>query len=345
MSSTTDGNGETAALIDTLIAAPGSAWAVGILGALAEFSRLDGDLDGDFDGDAASEGPGRTLRSERGALRVERAQGLMPIAYEGLGGRADGWTQTVAFCLPAEAARGPARTVLTELGPDRDAIDAAGDAILFDLGLGSPWIEACVRTGDAALLATLREHAGRSVLDPGSPAMAAIKRASPTRMFRSRAARIEVYQPIGSTARGIPTPAGPHTHVLPGLLKTGRSHAATAPIPEGAVPVLWCYPENPVSGHDGQRRPFDPAAHAAFQSLIDRYAPPGYAAEKRRIAAAVRAGLSPADYAFPESRTGRLAAKVALRQMVHDDPPAGLDAWRERFDTLVDRADPHADAA
>jgi hypothetical protein len=81
---------------------------------------------------------------------------------------------------------------------------------------------------------------GRSVFEPGNPAMGVILAANPHRVFISRIGRIEVYQPI-PPATG-KSPDGPHTHVLPKLLRSKRSHPATEPIPDGWVPCAHFYP-------------------------------------------------------------------------------------------------------
>ncbi len=121
--------------------------------------------------------------------------------------------------LPLALASMGGRRGLSELGADPSALQsAARDELLFDMGLGIPHLDAMVRTGDAALIATLRECIGDDLLAPGARAMQAIKASSPTRVFRSRVARIEVYQHIPSRSRGEQTPHGAHTHVLPTLL-------------------------------------------------------------------------------------------------------------------------------
>ena len=89
------------------------------------------------------------------------------------------------------------RAALTEIGPDHQAPrEEDREAILFDLGLGALQADFCVRIGDRSLAARLREHAGRSLFEPGNPAMAMILAAHPHRVFISRLGRIEVYQPI-----------------------------------------------------------------------------------------------------------------------------------------------------
>ena len=71
------------------------------------------------------------------------------------------------------------RSVLTEVGPDREAI-RAGDrgAVLFDMGLATLPVDICIRTADPDLLILLRGAAGRSLFEARNTAMAAIVEAS-----------------------------------------------------------------------------------------------------------------------------------------------------------------------
>ena len=327
---------ESVELIKTAMRDTDQAWSIGTFGAIAEFT-----WDRDEDAALSETATGVTSATPRGALAIAVPPELDVVAYEALSGWPERWLQGVAFCLPVEAAARERRTVLTELGPDPDAVrEADRDAVLFDMGLDQPHLEVCVRTADGGLVETLRAACGRSLLDPDNPAMTAIKEASPHRVFRTAVGRLEVYQRIGSTSRDIPTPEGPHTHVLPGLLKTGRTHAANVPVPAGLVAVLTLHPKSPFTDLLGRERPFDPAAHEAFQMIVERFPPvSGYLAEKARIAAAVRSGAPPLDYREADSRVARLGARVMLRQLAQTEPQVPtLDDWRARFDRVKEGA-------
>jgi hypothetical protein len=305
-------------------------WSVGTFGALAEFQSVRGDPPASI----SSAPGGGSLITDRGALHVHLAGEERVIAYEGLGDRPSAWTQKLVFCLPADDATIGDRSRLTELGPDTEAIRRQDrEAILFDLGLGVPYIAFCVRTADPELVALLRAAEGAAVLAADAPVTAAIKKASPHRVCFSRIARIEVYQPIASPRLGIATPLGPHTHLLPDLVEERRMKVAEAPLPPGWLPLLTLYPGNPVIDRVGRVRPFDAALHKAFQQLLERYAPPGYMEEKLLISAAVLSGMQPSSYAIGDARDLPLSARVALRQLLHTCPEApGITAWLQAFD-------------
>ena len=144
----------------------------------------------------------------------------------------------------------------------------------------------------AETAAQLRAHAGRAVFEPGNPAMGMILHANPHRVFISRLGRIEVYQPIPPPSGK--SPEGPHTHVLPKLLNSGRTHPATEPIPDGWIPCAHLYPPHPARDGLGEARPFDAARHDAFQQMMAACGDPETLAIKRRVVDAVRAGQPPA---------------------------------------------------
>lgn len=290
-----------------------SGWSMGSFGAIAEFHQDEGEV--------AVIDDALTRATRRGGIRLERGRlaATTAIAYETLSPKRHRWSQAVALCLPEAEARGAARNVLTELGPDDGAvrgIDRTG--ILFDLGLALPQCDFCVRTSEPKLLAALRAHLGLSVFDHGSGAMPAILSAHPHRVALTQLGRVEVYQKIGGPDTGGVSPPGPHTHVLPKLLRSGRTHSANTPIPPGLLPLASLHPGNPVSGAMGEDRPFDAALHDAFQTLLSACGSPEAVAVKRRTRAAVAAGQTPSSFDAPEGRHPRAALRLALRQMEHE---------------------------
>ncbi len=287
-------------LLNAYLRDPASAWVCGGFGALAEFT---------YDpGEEVSLLTGETVGavSARGAFRLDLTHDLKPVAYETLSKTSKGWGQGLVLCLPAAEARMGVRTVVTELGPDREALRPEDrDAILFDLGIGKPQSDICVRTSDPAALEALRAACGRPFFaapssDPHGPLPPRMPALSPHRVFRSKAARIEVYQPIPPPDGK--TPEGPHTHVREKLVAHRRSHAATVPVPEGYVPVLWLFPAHPL-----ETGTFDRARHEAFQELIRLYGEATTHAGKR----AVENGLSEMDL---PSRAARYAFRIAQKQ-------------------------------
>ena len=316
-------------------------WSMGSFGAIAEFHQDPGEAA------VVDDGAKLARATRRGGIRIDldRADEPLPIAYETLSPKRHRWSQAIALCLPAPQAARAARAALTELGPDADAIrpEDRGD-ILFDMGLSLSQCDFCIRTNDPALIETLRANLGRSLFDHASTAMPAILAAHPHRVAVTNLGRAEVYQKIGGPDTGGVSPLGPHTHVLPKLLSSGRTHSANTPIPDGYVPVACLHPGNPVVDPIGRERSFDPALHAAFQALLDEFGLPETVDEKRRILRAVAAGESPDQYRTVSGRFGRAAARIALRQEAHlarvsgdAGRPTVIGKWQDAIDP--DRTD------
>lgn len=302
-------------------------WNMGSFGAIAEFHHV---------GVETPPTPPAALTqvTHRGGVRIERLTGVRPVAYEILSRRAHRWSQAISLCLPTYDAMMHRRTVLTELGPDDAALrDEDHGAILFDMGLAKPQVDFCIRTHDPALLANLRASEGRSLMEQGSPAMGAILKAHPHRVAMTRLGRVEVYQMIGGPDTGGKSPEGPHTHVLPKLLRSGRTHSANTPIPDGWVPCAGFHPENPVIGRLGEDKGLNRAAFDTFQSMLQAWGPEDYLAAKHDCWTAIKSEQEPDCMSEPATRTGRAGLRNGLRQWrrLHGDS-ALLDRWSKRFD-------------
>src|SRR3954453_3513512 len=315
-------------LITEQFADPEAQWSLGTFGAIAEFMR---------DADEAA----KILHSEisyavvtpRGGIRLLAHPELRPVAFETVTTQA--WSQRIAFCLPEEASAMSQRGVLTELGPDKEALRAEDrDALLFDLGLGALQVDCCIRTADRELAQGLRTHAGRSMLEPGNPAMELILAHSPHRVFITRAGRAEVYQPIPQPG-GNP-PDGPHPPVLPKLLAHRRTHAATEPIPRGFVSCAHLYPAHPLRDGYGRARQFDAARYSAFQRLLSRHGDIEHVRMKRNVVKAISAGAAPNAIAMPSDRFVQASVRIALRQIkASEGTSPALAAWFAAHDNVA----------
>jgi hypothetical protein len=310
-------------------------WNMGSFGAIAEFHHVAGDP-------SPAPTSGLVQVTSRGGVRLDDLTGVRPVAYETLSPKPHRWTQAVSLCLPTDQAAMHQREVLTELGRDEGAIrDQDKGDILFDMGLGQFQVDFCIRTGDKALLETLRENVGRSLFEHGNPAMTAILAAHPHRVALTRLGRVEVFQMIGGPDTGGKSPEGPHTHVLPKLLRAGRTHSANTPIPDGYTPCCGLHPENPVIGRLGEDKPFNREAFDAFQELLGAWAPEAYLTAKQDAWQLLEQGTPAAAATEPESRVGRAGWRNGIRQwrILHGDS-ALLAEWAARFDRDAALSDP-----
>jgi hypothetical protein len=311
-------------------------WSIGTFGAIAEFTREAGEP-----AELARTNQWISVVTDKGGLRIVLSPDLRLIASESP--TTESWSHRGALCHPLASCAMSGRSTLTEIGPDNAALrpqDRSG--VLFDLGLGTLQIDACIRVGDPDVVATLRSRAGKSLFAPENDAMRIILAANPHRVFVSRIGRVEAFQPIPPP--GGKSPDGPHTHVLPKLLAHGRTHAATEPVPEGWVPCAHVYPAHPLRDQFGRKRAFRKDHHVAFQSLLERYGVPELVALKRQVVEATAAGRRPDAVVVRNDRFARATVRVALRQLSVAEPSwSALGAWllaHDRLDPSDDTEDP-----
>ena len=294
-------------------------WAIGTFGAIAEFHR-------DAVEPVALSVSGAVTR--RGGIGLKLREGIRAIAWE-RPAAGDGWMHGIALCLPAAGGAMHGRTRVTELGADAEALEQEDrSAILFDLGIGAPHCDICVRTSDAAVVRVLRAAAGRALSDTALVSELVVL--SPPRVFISRIGRVEVKTPIPRPDGR--TPDGPHTHFLARLLKHRRTHSANVMLPQGMVPGAEIFPASAIHDEHGKRAPFDASRHRSFQALYALYGDPACREAKAHTIASVRAAHPPREDAS-YTRAQRLARRVALRQLAQTEGcSAALMAWQERFD-------------
>lgn len=313
-----------------------SSWSIGGYGAIAEFHWLPDD-------DPAGAADTLQVVTRAGALQLQLREDIVPHAYLSLSQHPDRWLQGFALCLPWRRARRAARTVLTELGPDHDAMrkqDRRG--VLFDLGLGLSHVEACVRSDSPALSKALRAGCGRSLLDAGNRLMDVIKKANPHRVFMSQLGRVEVYQAIAAAGQKPAAPLGPHTHVIPRLLLKQRPGADDDDAPAYHRACAYLYPRHPLMDSLGRRKPYDCDAHAHFTALMERWGGRSFMTERQRAMHAMRNREDASHYRAPADSRSRRALRIAIRELAQalgeDDV---IDAWRRRFDRTTAPKHPH----
>ncbi len=220
--------------VDGTLRPGGGVWVLGVHGAVGEFVRDPAEpLErADADGAAVAETP-------RAALRLALGAGVCALGVtDEPGGER---LVRVVLALPKASFALPVAHGFTPLGPDRGAIrHEARDAQLYDVGLGRGAARFCLRTADPALARELERPAGLQLSDYLREVGPAVVEASPTRVVETGLGRVEIDAPIPRP--GGRSPDGPHTHLLPDLLATGRDAPPDIELPAGYLPGAIFYP-------------------------------------------------------------------------------------------------------
>ena len=209
-------------------------WVAGVVGAVGEFTAAPGNkVHVDFEGDIiVATTPGARLR-----FHIDdhvRALTFDPKVTP---------TREMRVMLSVKRERGRPEVahVLSPLGKDCSAIAAADwDATLFDLGLGRKEARFCVRTGPGPLNDALVRADGTAFPDNLPKIGPALLEASPARVIETALGRIEVMTPIPAPTGK--SPLGPHTHLLPDHLASGRATPAGMDLPRAYLPGAIFYP-------------------------------------------------------------------------------------------------------
>ncbi len=322
------------ALADTV-----NGWSMGTFGAIAEFRR-----DPHEPTDCIRKAGGwRQYVTARGGIGVWTDQDVTPVAYETLSSDGHTWGHTLAFCLPLP--REPSAGAVLCRGADPNPLQPSmGSGVLFDLGVGRGHVSLSVRTADPALIEALQEMEGKPLLgEDGARARALLVEMSPARIACSPLGRIEVYAAIPPP--GGRSPSGPHTHLLPKLLATGRPFSANAPIPAELQPVLTLHPPSPWRNAMGTRIPFDAYADEHFRILLERFGLPEDKLTRLATEAAVTAGADPAAHLWPSTRRARAQARITLRRLAQQLGAARVAPWMALYDRGGSTDDAEADPA
>jgi hypothetical protein len=313
-------------------------WSIGTFGVIGEFV-----FGPEEPADKLQCWAGSQTVTSRGGIRILPRDDLRAVAYDTLVSDGETWGNAVAFCLPAAGAQ--AGNCVRRIGPDVEALRAEDrDAVLFDLGVGVGHVTLCSRTKDVALIAALESVEGKKLLGPeGATVRTLSLQTSPNRVLLSPAGRIEVYAPIPPPDGK--SPSGPHTHLLPKLIASGRTHSANAPIPEGLQPVLMMHPRSPWRDADGIRTPYDARQDQSFESILSVYGLEQDRLIRAAVEKAVSEGHSPHALASPASRRGRAQLRITLRRLAQRLGQEAVAGWKALYDPATHESDDPGAAA
>jgi predicted Fe-S protein YdhL (DUF1289 family) len=226
--------GDIRRVVQASLSGAAGTWVVGVVGAVAEFAAPPGAAI-----EVTEEGADLVATTPGGALRLRLDDHVRALCFDPPDtppGR-----QRLVLAVLREAGRLPASPVVADLGPDRAAIlPPDRDRRLFDLGLNRKEGRFCVRVAPGPAARALAAAAGRPLAETLPQLGPALLAESPPRVVESALGRIEVTGPIPPP--GGTSPPGPHTHLLPDHLASGRAMPAGMDLPRAYLPGAIFYP-------------------------------------------------------------------------------------------------------
>ena len=207
-------------------------WVIGVVGAVAEFTAAQ-----DANVDVHVDGYEITAYTQNGAMRVKINDVVRALTFD-----PPDWEREarIVLAVKRERVRLPIALCVADLGPDANALLHEKNTKLFDLGLARKEGRFCVRLGEGAAREALNGSTGLTFPQALPMIAGPLVAESPTRVVESALGRIEVQGQIPPP--DAKSPDGPHTHLLPDHLETGRALPVGMDLPRAYLPGAIFYP-------------------------------------------------------------------------------------------------------
>ncbi|MEM6311867.1 MAG: DUF1289 domain-containing protein [Pseudomonadota bacterium] len=220
------------AFVTSTLEAGRGTWVIGVVGAVAEFTAAqDANVDVHVDGDDI------TAYTQNGAMRVKINDDIRALTFD-----PPDWEREPRIVLAVKRERGrlPVASGVEDLGLDTAALLPDQNTKLYDLGLGRKEGRFSVRLGKGVAQEALDGSTGLTFPQALPMIAGPLVAESPTRILESALGRIEVQGPIPPP--DAKSPDGPHTHLLPDHLETGRALPIGMDLPRAYLPGAIFYP-------------------------------------------------------------------------------------------------------
>lgn len=207
-------------------------WVIGVVGAVAEFTAA-----ADADVQVHTEGDDVTAYTQNGAIRMTINEDVRALTFD-----PPGLTRKprIALAVKRERGRLPVADGVADLGPDGSALLEERDTKTYDLGLCRKAGRFCVRLKSGSARMALDGAKGMTFTQALPIVGSALVAESPIRVVESVLGRIEVQGQIPPP--NAKSPDGPHTHLLPDHLETGRALPTGMDLPRAYLPGAVFYP-------------------------------------------------------------------------------------------------------
>lgn len=203
-----------------------------VVGAVAEFTAAQGE-----DVDVIVDGDDIVAHTRNGAMSMTINDDIRALTFD-----PPDWTSEPRIVLAVKRERGrlPVAAGVSDQGADDAALFQEDDGTLYDLGLGRKEGRFCVRLGDGAAQEALDRATSLEFAQALPVIASSLIAESPTRVVESALGRIEVRGQIPPP--DATSPHGPHTHLLPDHLETGRALPVGMDLPRAYLPGAIFYP-------------------------------------------------------------------------------------------------------
>ncbi|MEM8876652.1 MAG: DUF1289 domain-containing protein, partial [Pseudomonadota bacterium] len=208
-------------------------WVMGVVGAVGEFTAAQGEAV-----EVWTENDDIFAATTNARLRFQIDDDVRALTFEPKDTPIG--QSRIVLAVKRERGRPPVANVISDLGDDRAALTGGERGHLFDLGLGRKEARFCVRVAEGAARDALDRTQGEPLLQSLGRIGADLITESPTRVIETALGRMEVEGPIPPP--GGQSPDGPHTHLLPDHLATGRAMPAGMDLPRAYLPGAIFYP-------------------------------------------------------------------------------------------------------
>jgi hypothetical protein len=286
-----------------------SSWAIVRDGVVAEFSIVSGD-----NPTSSFENNILKVDTERATLCIDFNDKVDAVVAESGAHGCSPWTQNIYLCIPKQDAKMSHRNILTHLGHYKEGQD---EGELWDLGVGKETLDACIITKDEETNQLLKQKEGNYIIDDPNFLRELVKH-SPTRFFKSKYAYIIVRQKIPQ--EGEDEIDGPHTHLLPPIIHSGK-HFHT-PIPDDMIPVIQTDPFGSVIDGNGDFYKWNGFEDDKFQGFLKKFGNSEYLQLKEKVKKKIIDGLTNDATGFIEEYSDASkqdVIRIILAQIVCDD--------------------------